>query len=82
MECCSQFRRLLEGAKGNFFIKRMDWQTKGEAQLDILVNNEEDVVGNMVTRISLGCSKDELLEVKSLKGVNKLSSRPTHSEDW
>lgn len=45
------------------------------AQLDLLFNNREDVVGNMIISVSLGCSNNELVEVKNLKGVRKVSSR-------
>lgn len=75
MARCNQLRRLLEHVKGNCLIKRMDWPTKGEAQLDLLFNSREDVVGNMIISVSLGCSNHELVEVKILKEVRKVSSR-------
>lgn len=59
-ERCEQLRRILEGVKGNFLIKIMDWPTKGEAQLDLLFNNREDVDGNMIISVSIGYSNNEL----------------------
>lgn len=75
MARCNQLRRLLEHVKGNCLIKRMDWPTKGEAQLDLPFNSREDVVGNMIISVSLGCSNHEVVEVKNLKGVRKVNSR-------
>lgn len=53
---------------------------KGEAQLDLLFNNKEDVVGNTIIRVSLACSNHKLVKVKNLKGMRKVSSRlhPIH----
>lgn len=72
MAGCNQSRRLLEAVKGNFLIKIMDWPTKDEAQLDFLFNNREDVVGNIIINVNIGCSNHELVEIKNLKGVRKV----------
>lgn len=47
---------------------------KGEAQLDLLFNNRENV-GNTIISVSFGCSNHKLVEVKNLKGMRKVSSR-------
>ena len=50
----------LEDFRDNFLIDILDGATRGDAQLDLLLTNKEELVGNMEINGSHGCSYHEM----------------------
>ena len=59
---CKRSRRLLESIDDIFLYQVLDRLTRGEALLDILLTNAEEIIKGIKVRGSLGCSDHALVE--------------------
>ena len=53
---CKRSRRLLESIDDNFLVQVLDRPTRGEALLDLLLTNAEEIIKGVKVGGSLGCS--------------------------
>jgi len=64
---CRQSRRLLECTEDNFLSQLIDSPTRGNAILDLLLTNVNELIGNIRIGGCLGCSEEkEMLSAQSL----------------
>ena len=52
---CKRSRRLLESIADNFLVQILDRPTRGEALLDLLLTNTEEIIKGVNIGGSLGC---------------------------
>ncbi|KAK4826957.1 hypothetical protein QYF61_012806 [Mycteria americana] len=53
---CNQCRKLMECVEDNVLVQVMESPTRGEALLDLLLTNAEELIGEVKTGGSLGCA--------------------------
>ena len=75
-------RRFLESIDNNFLVQVLDTPTRGEALLDLVLTNVEEIVKYIKIRASLGCSDHALVEFVILSNVNltKWRQDPEHQD--
>eukprot|EP00076_Gallus_gallus_P031122 XP_015155904.2 uncharacterized protein LOC107055427 [Gallus gallus] len=59
---CKRSRRLVESIDDNFLVQVVDRPTRGEALLDLLLTNAEEIIKDVNVGGSLGCSDHALVE--------------------
>ena len=57
-----QSRRFLDCIEDNFLVQVLDKPSRGEALLDLVLTNVEDLIKEVKSRGSLGCSDHALVE--------------------
>lgn len=62
MASCKRSRRLVESVDDNFLVQVVDRPTRGEALLDLLLTNAEEIIKDVNVEGSLGCSNHALVE--------------------
>ncbi|GAB0178027.1 hypothetical protein GRJ2_000268000 [Grus japonensis] len=72
---CKQSRRLLECIKDNFLSQVIDSLTGGEMLRDPLLTNMDELIRDVKTGGSLGCSNHALVEFTILRNMGQLRSR-------
>ncbi|KAK4811175.1 hypothetical protein QYF61_019806 [Mycteria americana] len=63
-----QSKRFLECTGDNFLLQVTEEPTRRGALLDLILTNNEGLVGDVKVKDSLGCSDHEMVEFKILKG--------------
>ena len=53
---CKRSRRLMESIDDNFLVQVVDRPTRGEALLDLVLTNTEEIIKDIKIGSSLGCS--------------------------
>jgi len=71
---CRQCRRFLECIKDNFLSQVIDIPTQVDAILDLMVTNASDLISDIKTGDSLGCSDHALVEFTVLRDMGKVTS--------
>jgi len=69
-----QSRRLLECTEDKFFSQVIDSPTQGDATLDLMVTNANELITDIKTEGSLGCSDYALVEFTLLRDTGKARS--------
>jgi len=69
-----QSRRFLECTEDNFLHQEIDTPTQEDAILDLMPTNASELIGDMKTGGSLGCSDHALVEFTVLRDVGKVRS--------
>ncbi|GAB0176082.1 hypothetical protein GRJ2_000073400 [Grus japonensis] len=72
-----QSRRFLECIDDNFLLQVNEEPTRRGAMLDLVLNNKEELVGNVKLKGSLGCSNHEMVEFKILRAARRAHSKLT-----
>ena len=72
---CKRSRRLVESIDDNFLVQVLDRPTRGEALLDLLLTNAEEIIKGVNVGGSLGCSDHALVEFVILKNAGLAKSR-------
>jgi len=75
MVSCRQSRRLLECIEDNFLSQVIDSPSRGEALLDLLITNSSELIGDVKTGGSLGCSDHTLAEFGVLRDMGQVKSK-------
>jgi len=73
-ERCGQCRRCLECIEDNFLNQVIDTATRGNAILDLMLTNASDLIGDIKTGDSLGCSDHALVGFRVLRDMEKARS--------
>ncbi|KAK4806137.1 hypothetical protein QYF61_001060 [Mycteria americana] len=68
---CRQSGRLLECIEDNFLSQVIDTPTRGDATLDLLVTNASELISDVKTGGSLGCSDHALVEFAVLRDMGQ-----------
>jgi len=68
---CKRSRRLLESIDDNFLVQALNRQTRGEALLDLLLSNVEEIITGVKVGGSLGCSDHALVKFVILRNVGR-----------
>ncbi|KAK4811192.1 hypothetical protein QYF61_019823 [Mycteria americana] len=71
---CKQSRRLLECTEDNFLIQVIESPTRGDALLDLLLTNTEELIREVKIDGSLGCSDHALVEFTILRDMGQAKS--------
>ncbi|GAB0209348.1 hypothetical protein GRJ2_003400500 [Grus japonensis] len=74
-ESFKRSRRVLENMEDNFLIHVIDYLTRGEALLGLLLNKAEELIGEVKIGGSLGCSDHALVEFTILRDMGQVKSR-------
>jgi len=69
-----QSRRFLECIEDNFLSQIIDTPTQGDAILDLMLTNASELIGDVKTGGSLGCSDHSLVELTVLRDMGKVRS--------
>ena len=64
---CKQSRKLRECIEDNFLVQVMESLTRGEALLDLLLTNAEELIGEVKIGGSLGCSDHGILSLEGYR---------------
>ncbi|GAB0186773.1 hypothetical protein GRJ2_001142600 [Grus japonensis] len=72
-----QSRRFLECIDDNFLLDVTEKPTRRGAMLDLVLTNEEELVGNVKLKGSFGCSDHETVESKILRAARRAHSKLT-----
>ncbi|PKU33628.1 dtw domain-containing protein 2 [Limosa lapponica baueri] len=70
-------RKFLEYVDDNFLLQMVEKPTKKGAVLDLILTNNEGLVGNVKLKGSLGCSDHEMVEFKILRAARRVCSKLT-----
>lgn len=70
---CKQYRRILEDARDKIFTQKLNGPNKGDIQLDLIFTKKEELVVDVIISGSLGCSDQEIVAFKILRGVRQAS---------
>jgi len=74
MASCRQSRRFLECIEDNFLSQIIDIPTRVDAILDLMLTNASELIGDVKTGGSLGCSDHALVELTLLSDTGNLRS--------
>ncbi|GAB0175850.1 hypothetical protein GRJ2_000050200 [Grus japonensis] len=69
--------RFLECIDDNFLLQVIEEPTRRGAILDLVLTNQEGLVGNVKLKGSLGCSDHEMVEFKILRAARRAHSKLT-----
>ncbi|GAB0204363.1 hypothetical protein GRJ2_002901900 [Grus japonensis] len=72
-----QSRRFLECIDDNFLLQVIEEPTRRGAVLDLVLTKKEGLVGNVKLKGSLGCSDQQVVELKIHRAVRRAQSRLT-----
>ncbi|KAK4823256.1 hypothetical protein QYF61_000223 [Mycteria americana] len=72
---CRQSRSPLECIEDNFLSQVINSPTRGDAILDLLVTNATELIGDIKTGGSLGCSDHALVEFAVLRDMGQVKSK-------
>ncbi|GAB0187276.1 hypothetical protein GRJ2_001192900 [Grus japonensis] len=72
-----QSRRFLGCIDDNFLLQVIEEPTRRGAMLDLILTQEEGLVGNVKLKGSLGCSDHEMVEFKTLREARGAHSKLT-----
>ncbi|KAK4826209.1 hypothetical protein QYF61_006153 [Mycteria americana] len=72
-----QSRRFLECIDNNFLLQVIEEPMRRGAMLDLVLTNEEGLVGNVKLKGSLDCSDHEMVEFKILRAPRRVHSKLT-----
>ena len=75
MASCRQSRRLQECIEDNFLGQVIDSPTRGDAILDLMVTNASELIDDVKTGGSLGCSDHALVEFAVLRDMGQAKSK-------
>ncbi|KAK4827894.1 hypothetical protein QYF61_022317 [Mycteria americana] len=75
MASCRQSRRLLECIEDNSLSQVIDSPTRGDVILDLMVTNTSQLIGDIKTGGSLGCSDHALVEFAVLRDMGQAESK-------
>ncbi|GAB0184134.1 hypothetical protein GRJ2_000878700 [Grus japonensis] len=75
-----QSRRFLEGVDDNFLLQVTEEPMRRGAMLDLVLTNEEGLVGDVKLKGSLVCSDHEMVEFKTLRAARRVHSKLTTLE--
>ncbi|GAB0206940.1 mitochondrial enolase superfamily member 1 [Grus japonensis] len=73
----NQSRKFLECVNDNFLLQVIGEPTRRGAMLDLILTNEEGLVGDVKLRGSLGCSAHEMVEFKILRAARRAHRKLT-----
>jgi len=62
MVSCRQFKRLLEFTEDNFLSQIIEGPTRGDAVVDLLLTNVNELIGDIRIRNCLGCRDHTMVE--------------------
>ena len=71
---CKRSRRLVESIDDNFLVQVVDRPTRGEALLDLLLTNAEEIIKDVNVGGNLGCSDHALVEFVTSRNVSLAKS--------
>ena len=72
-----QSRRSLECIDGNCLTQVIKKLMRGDALLNLILTNKEELVGDVEAGGGLGCSGHEMMEFRILRAENRAKSRIT-----
>lgn len=71
---CKQPRKLLECDEDNFLVEVTESLSRGEALLDLLLTNEEELIKKVKTGCNPGCSNHALVQFSILRRTGQRKS--------
>ena len=71
---CRQSSRFIACIEDNFLSQVIDTPTRGDVILDLMVTNASELIGDIKTGGSLGCSDHSLVEFTLLRDTGKARS--------
>ena len=71
---CRQSRRLLECTEDNFLSQVIDGPTRGDAILDLLLTNANELIGDIRIGGCLGCSDHAMVEFTLRRALRQVES--------
>ena len=70
-----QSRRFLECIDENFLLQVIEEPTRRGVMLDLVLTNDEGLVGSVKLKGNLGCSDHEMVEFKIVRAVRRVHSK-------